>query len=259
MNQLNFKEYGREHKGLPIIILHGLLGMLDNWHSFAKALSETKPVICLDQRNHGKSFHSNDFNYKLLSSDLNDFLENQSIDQCHLIGHSMGGKSAMQFQADQPHKVSKSIIVDIAPKEYSGGHEKIFEALLSLDLSKITKRSEAQIALMESLNNLPVVQFLLKNLTRNSEGKFAWKANIKVLYEKYNSIKGSINPTLQILHPTLFVKGSLSDYIQENDQEPIQSIFPNATFKTIENAGHWVHAANPKDLLKSTLDFLKAS
>lgn len=250
MNILNYKEYGEEHRGkTPVIILHGLLGMLDNWHSFSKMLSSEFHVLSIDQRNHGKSFHSDAFSYELLSRDLHAFLEPKSITKCHLIGHSMGGKTVMQFALDFPTKVEKSIIVDIAPKEYSGGHEHIFKALLELDLTKIEKRSAAAELLNSKLNDMGVVQFLLKNLHRNSEGQYSWKANVSVLKDNYDAIKSSLSENSVIENPTLFVRGGQSKYILDSDFDLIHSIFPNNKIKTIEGAGHWVHAAKPKELL----------
>jgi pimeloyl-ACP methyl ester carboxylesterase len=251
---LNYKEYG---SGEPIIVLHGLLGMLDNWHSFAKKLGEDYWVISVDQRNHGKSFHSKDFDYTLLSSDLMTFLEEIHIPSCHILGHSMGGKTVMQFLNDYPGVVDKAVVVDISPKMYEGGHEMIFEALKSVDLDKVTSRKDVQDVLMESIQNIGVVNFLMKNLSRKPEGGFEWKANVQVLDKQYDSIKAGISFDDIIETPTLFIKGEKSGYINEEDEALISEQFEEAKVITIENAGHWVHADQPEALLNRVKDFLK--
>ncbi len=251
---LNYKEYG---SGEPIIVLHGLLGMLDNWHSFAKKLGEDYWVISVDQRNHGKSFHSEDFDYNLLSSDLMTLLEEMHIPSCHVLGHSMGGKTVMQFLNDYPDVVDKAIVVDISPKMYEGGHEMIFEALKSVDLNKIKSRKNVQDILMESIQSIGVVHFLMKNLSRKPEGGFEWKANVQVLDKQYDSIKAGISFDEIIETPTLFIKGEKSGYINEEDEVLISEQFEEVKVITIENAGHWVHADQPEALLNTVKDFLK--
>lgn len=252
---LNYKEYG---SGEPIIILHGLLGMLDNWHSFAKKLSEEYWVISVDQRNHGKSFHSDEFNYKLLSADLMAFLEEMHIPSCHILGHSMGGKTVLQFLNDYFDIVDKAVVVDISPKSYSGGHEMIFEALQSVDFKKVASRKDIQNVLMESVQNIGVVHFLMKNLSRKSEGGFEWKANVNVLSKQYDYIKSGIVFDDIIETPTLFIKGEKSEYITEEDSQLISEQFEEAEIVTIPDAGHWVHADQPEALLNSVKEFLKA-
>lgn len=249
---LNYKEYG---EGEAVIILHGLLGMLDNWHSFARKLSAHYHVITLDQRNHGKSFHSDEFSYPILSDDLNNFLNEHGIDKCHLIGHSMGGKTVMQFQADHPQKIDKSIIVDIAPKEYSGGHEHIFKALLTLNLNEINSRKEATDYIDDILKNKNVTLFLLKNLKRNDDKSFKWKANIEALWKNYDDIKtfGALHSKIDL--DTLFIRGSDSNYILDTDLETIRSIYSKAQIQTVQGSGHWVHAEKPDALLKHVTDF----
>jgi len=251
---LNYKEYG---SGEPIVILHGLLGMLDNWHSFAKKMAEHYWVISVDQRNHGKSFHSDEFNYKLLSADLMAFLEELHIPSCHILGHSMGGKTVMQFLNDYTDIVDKAVVVDISPKMYSGGHEMIFEALKKVDFDDVSSRKDVQNILMESIQNLGVVHFLMKNLGRKPEGGFQWKANVDVLDKQYNFIKGGIEFDGIIETPTLFIRGEKSDYISNDDEVLISQHFEESEIITIPKAGHWVHADQPEALLNSVKDFLK--
>lgn len=252
---LNYKEYG---SGEPIVILHGLLGMLDNWHSFAKKLSEEFWVIAVDQRNHGKSFHSNDFNYALLADDVNKLLSELGIPRCHILGHSMGGKTVMQYLEDYNDTIEKAIIIDISPKEYKGGHELIFESLLNIDLNSISSRKEVQTQLSLTIDNLGTVLFLMKNLSRKKDGSFEWKANIENLWQNYNNIKGNVAFSYQIDTPVLFIKGQQSNYITTEDLKIIQNQFEEAEIVEIPEAGHWVHADQPDILLEHVKKFLKA-
>jgi len=250
---LNFKEYG---SGQPVIILHGLLGMLDNWHSFAKKLSQDYWVILVDQRNHGKSPHSEEFNYDILADDLYDFMETNHIPKSHMIGHSMGGKTVLNFLNKYPEKVERTIIVDISPKAYSGGHEKIFEALLDLPLSEIATRKQAYDWLMKRVPEESTSNFLLKNLRREKGGEFNWKANIEVLRDSYENIKEEIFFSENIEHPSLFVQAGQSDYISDDDDTFIGRDFSNYKIVKIENAGHWVHVDEPEVLLNEVKRFL---
>jgi len=264
MSTLNFKMYGAESSEQAsdaketVIILHGLLGMLDNWHSFANKLSENYVVYTIDQRNHGKSFHTAEFDYQLLSDDLLNFIEEHNIVKPHIMGHSMGGKTVMQFLCDNEEIVSKSIVVDISPRSFGGGHEVIFNALLNLDIENLQSRKAAQENLMSELNELGTVFFLLKNLGRKKEGGFEWKANIQSLFDNYENIKAEISNHGQINKEVMFIKGGRSKYIQEEDVKDIKNIFPKASVVTIDDAGHWVHADQAEKLLEEVLNFLKA-
>lgn len=254
MAHLNYKEIG---EGPPVIILHGLLGMLDNWRSFSKALAEGYRVISPDQRNHGRSFHSDEFNYTLLAEDLRIFLEELEIESAHFIGHSMGGKAVMEFLRLYPQRVNRSIIVDISPKGITGDHHAIFDALLSADITTAEKRSDIQDQLMEHGFGLGTVLFLMKNLSRNKEGAgFSWKANIQSLSNNYGHIKAEI-PIVEPIHKNiLFISGGKSNYIKEDDLESIADIFPYYAHFVIEDAGHWVHADQPELLLEVVQEFL---
>jgi len=251
--ELNFKSFGH---GDPIIILHGLFGSLDNWQSFAKGLASDYMVYTVDQRDHGKSPHTDEFNYHLLAEDLHMFMEKNWIFSSHIIGHSMGGKVAMQFAANYPDMVEKMVIVDIAPKKYLPGHDEIFKALFSLDLGTIKDRRQADAFLADKVVDLGIRAFLLKNLKRDKEGRFHWKMNLDLLSKNYENIISSLEASDKIEVPTLFVGGEHSSYIQEEDKKLINEIFLNPTFAEVKDAGHWVHADKPEDLMKLLVDFI---
>jgi len=251
---LNFKSFGQ---GFPIIILHGLFGMLDNWQTIAKKLAENYTVYIIDQRNHGRSPHSSDFTYSLLAEDLQAFMETHWIYKAHIIGHSMGGKTAMQFALSYPEMVKKLVVVDIAPKKYQAGHTAIFDALFSIDISKIANRKEATEQLQEQISDLGTLQFLLKNLTRKKEGGFEWKMNLAVLHQNYPHITTAIEMEDQPFEAsTLFIRGGQSNYILDTDKALIQKLFPTASIATIPTANHWVHATATEEFLKLVNIFL---
>lgn len=250
---LNFKEFGQ---GDPIIILHGLFGMLDNWQTLAKQFAENYSVYILDQRNHGKSPHAEQFDYPTLATDLQEFMEQNWIYKAHLIGHSMGGKTVMQFAVDYPDLVDKLVVVDAAPVKYEGNHYDIFDALLSLDLSKNESRSEIDEALSAKIPEFGVRQFLLKNLKRQKEG-YQFKMNLEAIYKNYDNILAGIESGDSFDGDTLFIRGGKSNYVLENHHQAIFDLFPNAKIETVEGAGHWVHADKPKELLELVLNFLE--
>ena len=254
MSQLNYKDMG---EGKPVIILHGLLGMLDNWKTVGRHLSENYHIYLLDQRNHGKSFHSEAFDYTLLADDLKAFLDENGIEQAHLIGHSMGGKTVMQFAQMYPDLVDKSIIVDIAPSGSSGGHKHIFDSLLSVDVGAVTSRKEVETHLVSRGLEINIVYFLMKNLKRDSEnGGFAWKANIQSLWDNYQHILAPTIGENSSEEPILFIAGSKSGYITDADREQIKDLFPRHQFEEIQGAGHWVHAEKPTELITLVREFL---
>jgi len=231
--------------------------MLDNWQTIAKKLAENYTVYIIDQRNHGRSPHSPEFNYQILAEDLQQFMEEQWIYEAHIIGHSMGGKTAMQFALNYPDMVNKLVVVDIAPKKYEAGHTAIFEALLSVDINKISSRKEATEQLQQQISDPSTLQFLLKNLTRKKEGGFEWKMNLPVLHEKYPHLMAGMEldqPAFEAA--TLFIRGGQSNYILDSDKELIQGLFPSAAIATIPSANHWVHATAAEEFLKLIKVFL---
>ena len=252
--KLNYKSFG---SGFPLIILHGLFGMLDNWQTIAKKLADNYLVYIVDLRNHGKSPHHADFNYESMAEDLQVFMEENWIYEAYIMGHSMGGKTAMQFALSYPDLVKKLIVVDIAPKKYAAGHQAIFEALLSLDLSTINNRKEAAAQLKNKIPAVGIQQFLLKNLNRNKEGRYEWKMNLPIIHQQYANILENVRMEEHAFDsPTLFIKGGASNYILETDLPAIQYFFPTAQLETVPKAGHWVHAVAPTELLNLVNGFI---
>lgn len=241
--QLNYKQFGQGH---PIIILHGLFGSLDNWQTIARQLAQNYMVFVLDQRNHGYSPHVETFDYESMAEDLRLFMEDNWIYGATILGHSMGGKTAMQFALDNPDMVNRLVIVDIGPKAYRSGHQSIFEAMFSLDVTQLTNRKIAYAHFKKTIEKEGVRQFLLKNLTRNRAGSYAWKMNLPVIYQNYDKILAAIESDEVFDKPTLFIKGELSPYITEKDHSFIHTLFPNAEIKTVAGAGHWVHSEKPR-------------
>jgi esterase len=254
--QLNYQRYGQ---GAPLIILHGLFGSLNNWNTLSKRLGEHYQVFAVDQRNHGASPHSEQSSYPLMAEDLRAFMQEQQLDSAHLLGHSMGGKTAMQFALSYPEQVEKLIVVDIAPNAYPPHHDMILDALCGLDLSQHSSRAALDQALAHTIDSRPVRQFLLTNVTRDDAGRFTWKMNLDGIKQSYDRIIGAIEQHGRFDKPALFVRGETSDYIQDSDQPAIEALFPQAQILTIAGSGHWVHAEAPEDFLAVVLDFLRAA
>lgn len=261
--ELFYRKYG---EGVPLVIVHGLYGSSDNWVSIAKVLAADFEVFLIDQRNHGRSPHSTEHNYKLMVQDLYQFLENKGIEKAILIGHSMGGKTVMHFAKEFPEKVEALIVLDIAPKSYvelskkaSIHHYLILNAMRSIDFSQIKSRKEIDNQLAENIEDERIRMFLLKNIHRDKNNNFSWSLNVEALYQNIDEImNGELLPSEDAItgFPILFVRGADSNYILNEDFEKIHTIFPYAEIKTIKNAGHWLHAEQPEELIRIIKEFL---
>lgn len=251
--ELMYKEYGQ---GDPVIILHGLFGTLDNWQTIAKKMAEEYTVYIVDQRNHGRSPHGEPFDYPTMAEDLKAFMEANWIFNAHIIGHSMGGKTVMQFALEHPEMVNKLVVADIAPVKYEPRHNHIFKALSDLDLINLKSRGEADTFLKNQITDWGERQFLLKNLTRKKEGGYRFKMNLPVINKHYEDILAEIEHLDSFDGSTLFVKGGRSRHMQDSHLKTINTLFPNAIVHTIENAGHWVHADSPDEFLAIVSNFL---
>jgi esterase len=241
-----------------VVILHGIFGTGDNWQSLAKYLSQKFSVHILDVRNHGKSFHNQQMNYPIMAEDVIFYLDQKGIKNCSIIGHSMGGKIAMQAILDHPNHFNKAIVIDIAPKKYTPQHNEVLLALNSLDLASLKKRSDIHKILNAFIKNEAVIQWIMKSIY-SDDGSYKFRFNLSSISANYPILSDSIIPSKNqsCLLPTLFIKGENSDYIEiPNDLISIESHFPNYTLSVIQNAAHWVHVDNPIDLYSTILDFL---
>lgn len=253
--QLSFKKIGEN--GKSIIILHGVFGFLDNWLTVGKTISEQGyQVYLVDQRNHGRSPHGEGLNYQTFANDLKEFLEQQNISNPILLGHSMGGKTVMEYAVKFPGTYEKLVVADIGPKAYPIHHAKILKGLNAIPINEIENRQQADDALA-GYEPIPAVrQFLLKNLYRKDEGGFGWRFNLPLLTSDMANVGEEIVSDKPVETPTLFMRGDRSDYILDEDWDGILKLFPHAQLITIENSGHWIQAEQPKAFVKSLIDFL---
>jgi pimeloyl-ACP methyl ester carboxylesterase len=249
---LHYREFGQ---GSPILFLHGLFGFSDNLQTVAKGLAEHHWVITPDHRNHGRSPHALSNTYADMVDDLRALLQHLGIPRIALIGHSMGGKVAMQMALNYPELVEQLVVVDIAPGQATDGHSALFKAMLDLDMGAVQARSEAETFLSARIPDTATLQFLLKNITRHPDGSYSWKMNLPVLHTEYQNILAPVTG-MPYEGPTLFVRGSRSTYIEDADMPLIKTLFPAAQLQTIEGAGHWVHADKPAELLAVLNTFL---
>lgn len=253
---LNYKSYG---EGPAFVIMHGLFGMLDNWQTLARKWSDRYRVILVDLRNHGRSPHLEEMDYDLMAEDVATLLEELGIDECILLGHSMGGKVAMQTALTYPDQIQSLIVVDIAPRRYRPGHDTIFAALEAFDPAIITDRKAAAAAMEGYVSDPGIQLFLLKNLTRSPEGGFRWRMNLPVIKASYRKLIGPVGQIGDRYDsPCLFLRGGNSGYVQDDDMELIEMLFPEATLATVAEAGHWVHAERPAELMVAIDSFLES-
>jgi esterase len=242
--------------GFPVVILHGLFGSSDNWQTLAKKLKAHFKIFAVDLRNHGGSPHDNDVSYPALAHDLLEFLDEHRLPEIFLLGHSMGGKVAMQFASEFPEHVRKLIVADIAPKTYARHHDKIFAAMLGLDLSQFKSRGEVDRALAPQICETALRQFLLKNVSNDESGALRWKINLKGLYENYDTITAPPPLVKPFKKPALFLRGDQSDYILPDDEPLIRKHFPAAEIQSIRGTGHWLHAEKPQEFFEAVQEFL---
>ncbi len=267
---LFYRSYGEQ--GPALVIVHGLYGTGDNWVSIAREMAAAGfRVFVVDQRNHGRSAHEPVHDYPAMRDDLIGFLDARGLDRAILLGHSMGGKAVMQLALDHPGRVEALISVDMAPRSYlepahfngATNHAKMIDAMLALDLSAIQSRSDADRALRTAIGSERVRSFMLKNLSRTKEGGFRWRLNLEALRSNLPAILDGLDTAAieaaggLTEFPVLFMAGEHSDYILPEDHIPIRRLFPEASIVRIPSAGHWVHAEQPRLLIKSLRYFLE--
>lgn len=254
--KLFFRQTG--DSGPAIVILHGVFGSSDNWLTIGKTIAaQGYRVFALDQRNHGQSPRAEEQDYTSMAADLREFLTDQQLDDPVLIGHSMGGKTVMQYAMDYRNTFSKLVVVDIAPRFYPVHHRDIIRGLKAIDLMDLTSRNEADAVLSRYEPLVSVRQFLLKNLYRNEQGRFDWRLNLPVIERELHGIGDELTNPRIVTEPTLFMRGSESPYITDEDIPTIKRIFPNAYVETIQGASHWVQAEKPVEFVETLMKFFQ--
>ena len=243
-------------QGKPLLILHGYFGMSDNWKTLGNKFAQDYQVHLIDQRNHGKSFHATEFKYALLAEDLYNYIQHYQLQNTCIIGHSMGGKTAMLFAVTYPELVDKLVIVDISPREYKPHHNAILAGLNAVDFSVENTRSLVDKKLSEFITEFGVRQFLLKNVFWVEKGQLGYRFNLESLTKNNPEIGQALPPFTYFNKETLFLKGEKSGYITKAEEPIIQTHFPNSKVVEIKNAGHWLHAENPEDFYQEVSDFL---
>ncbi len=244
--------------GKPLLILHGFLGMSDNWKTLATQYApEGFEVHAIDLRNHGRSFHSDDFSYEIMVQDILEYCQANNLTKIDLIGHSMGGKVAMLFATTYPEMVNKLIVADIGPKFYPQHHQSILAGLNAVDFSRKPSRTEVDEIVKNYIPDFGTRQFLLKSLYWQTPEQLAFRFNLAIFNKKIDEIGKALPENNIFEKPTLFIRGGISNYILDEDFEGIKEHFPNSVLQTIPNVGHWLHAENPEMFFDLTLEFLK--
>jgi esterase len=252
------KLYARQYSdsGAPLVILHGLYGNHGNWSTHARQLALHHAVYAFDARNHGQSPHADSMRLEEMAADVAETMDSLGISLAHVLGHSMGGKTAMLLALREPQRVRSLVIVDIAPVAYAKGTDQVLNALLSLDLTQLESRDEADEKLAERIASKPVRDFLLTNLQRSSAGAFHWRINLPVIRDYFDAVTGWPEQQHAYDGPVLFIRGEKSDYILPEYYAAMRKQFPHGTLKTVANAGHWVHSEKPEALQRLVGNFL---
>jgi len=260
--KLNFRQYS--DSGEALLILHGLFGNLRNWNWHARELAQEFAVYALDLRNHGDSPHADTMSYPEMAADVAAVIDQENLDAVNLLGHSMGGKVAMQLALEKPERIRRLLVADIAPVSYGedrGDHDDIFDGLLAVDTAALTSRKDAEEKLKTASADPGVRQFLVSNLVKESRGGYRWRFNLEALHSNYRNLRagvpvaGSTAAGQQFAGPVLFVKGGESDYIGREDWPVVERLFPRARIKTLMGTGHWLHAEKPRVFHRVARDF----
>ena len=257
--KLNYLQYESETSGVPIVILHGLFGAGDNWSSVAKELTGLGTVLAPDLPNHGASPHTDRFGYRDVARDVAGFLEELELERCVLLGHSMGGKIAMSLALQRPELVEALIVADISPKEYKPRHQEEFEAMEEVRRAGAKNRREADRVMAERIESRAIRAFLLKNYRETADGRYDWRFNLDGVREHYREISAWPEHHGAYEGPVLFVRGGRSPYVAPEDLELARSYFPRVELRTIEDAGHWLHAERRETFLDEVRRFLEGA
>ncbi|WP_333662844.1 alpha/beta fold hydrolase [Chishuiella changwenlii] len=255
MNEiLHSKIVGSGEKHL--LVLHGLFGQLDNWNTLGKYFGEEFTTHLIDLRNHGRSFHNEDSSLKAMTQDIVNYMDTNHIEKAHLLGHSLGGRIVIDFAMQYQDRLDHLIVADMAPKAYQPHHNTIFKALKSVNFEEIASRKDVENIFEQYIPEVGVRQFLMKNVYHAENGQYAFRFNLSSLDKYYQELIGSELLKGVFNGPTLFLGGANSNYILAEDEIMIKERFPNAEIKKIANAGHWLHAENPKDFVTEVVNFL---
>jgi len=266
MELLNYKVFvpdsvndkTKNKENIPLFILHGLLGSMDNWRTQAKRLSQFRPVYTLDLRNHGSSPHIKGMSYREMYEDVIKVAKHEKLESFHLLGHSMGGKVAMQLALAQSSLIKSLIIVDIAPKPYPLWHQKTLQAVMNAPVESMNSRQEIDDYLKPSIEDMAERSFMIKNLKRNSNKKgFSWRCNLNEISRGYLKIAGFSTALEQYQNKTLFIRGENSNYINQSDRPLIQNLFPQSEIISINGSGHLPHVQKADQFFKLVNSFLE--
>jgi esterase len=252
--KLHSKQYS--DSGPPLVILHGLYGNQGNWSTHARHLAQHNAVYALDARNHGQSPWADSMQLDEMAGDVAETMDSLGLASAHLLGHSMGGKTAMLLALRQPQRVRSLVVVDIAPVAYARGSDPVLVALAALDLASLSSRADADAKLAERIASKPVRDFLLANLQRSAEGAFQWRINLPVIQQYFDEVTGWPEDHKVYEGRTLFIRGEQSDYILPQYHDAMRRLFPRGTLKTVANAGHWVHSEKPEAVQRLVGNFL---
>jgi esterase len=252
MIELNARVTG---SGEPLLLLHGLFGSLENLGVITRLLSPYYEIHALDLRNHGRSPHTEQMSYQLMADDIYHYMEGKHIPAARVLGHSMGGKTAMTLALQRPERVRQLVVADIAPVTYTPHHDRILDGLSRIDPGAVKSRQEADNILAPFVPEIPVRQFLLKNLVKSAAGHFQWRMNLQAIIRHYQAILQGQQAEHPYLGAVLFLKGGVSDYIKAAYQSHTASLFPAAQLKIIPSAGHWLHVEKPELFSRLVLRF----
>jgi esterase len=243
--------------GPPLLVLHGLFGSGSNWRGIARGLQDCRSVYLLDARNHGASPHTPTMNYAAMAADVEAFMDRNAMPSADIIGHSMGGKTAMHLALHSPLRVSRLLIVDIAPAPSPSDHGALIETLLALPLTRFTRRTEVDQALAQCVTDAGLRAFLLQNLSNTASG-FRWRINLAAVRDCMPALLGfDASRAVPFAGPTTFIRGEHSEYVTDRDIDRIRKLFPTAGIHTVPAAGHWVHAEQAGAFVQAARAFLQ--
>jgi pimeloyl-ACP methyl ester carboxylesterase len=243
---------------VPLVILHGLFGSAVNWNSIARKFSRDRPVYTVDLRNHGQSPHTDSMDYPEMARDVLALLDGLGIASAVLVGHSMGGKVAMVTALENPRRVNRLVVVDIAPVAYEHEFDTILDAMQRVQLPTLQSREQADAVLAQSVPEAPMRSFILQNLRRENGG-WCWRINIEAIRRSIPALVGFPEEHLAGRHydgDTLFLGGSHSTYIRRAYRPLIHQYFPRAQLQKLEGVGHWLHAEQPGEFVIRVQSFL---